>query len=173
MKILIVSDIHGGIEEFKQVLSQEVFDKLIVLGDLFSYGFHGDIKTQEITDLLQKHKEKLLLIRGNCDRYLSYEEVGLYAYDIITLPFNNHKVTCTHGDRYGRGFLPDEHGDIILTGHTHIPMLIKENGVVYANPGSLSKPRGFSSKSYLLFTEEKLILKTLQGEVIKELNIKL
>ncbi len=59
-----------------------------------------------------------------------------------------------------------------MMGHTHIPFLIKKKGIIYANPGSVSKPRGSSSKSYMLFDEDKLIIKTIDNNIINELNIK-
>lgn len=172
MKIVVVSDIHGGFLEFKKIIEQEDFDKLIVLGDLFSYGFRGsDLSSEPIIHLLQKYKDKLVLIKGNCDAFIDYEKVNLFAHDVVTLTLNQHKVTFTHGNRYKKGFLPSYHGDIIITGHTHIPVLVKEKDMIYANPGSISKPRGFSSKSYLVFLEDKLIIKSIEGNILKEYKI--
>ena len=38
MKLLMVSDIHGDFKSLEKVLKNENFDRLVVLGDLFSYG---------------------------------------------------------------------------------------------------------------------------------------
>ena len=46
MKILIMSDIHGDYENLNKVLKNESFDKLIILGDLFSYGFNYNNKDE-------------------------------------------------------------------------------------------------------------------------------
>ena len=34
----MVSDIHGDFKSLEKVLKNESFDRLVVLGDLFSYG---------------------------------------------------------------------------------------------------------------------------------------
>lgn len=169
MKILILSDIHGDYDSFNKVINSETFDKLIILGDLFSYSYNNE--EEPIIKLLQKLKNKLILIRGNCDILINYEKLNLQAHDIITIPLNNNLVTLTHGNRYCKGFLPEYHGNIFMNGHTHIPILIKENNIIYCNPGSIGKPRATSSKGYLIFEDNKLTLKMINNEIIKELII--
>lgn len=46
MRILVVSDIHGTYEELTTLLEKERFDKLIILGDLFSYGYYQSKQTE-------------------------------------------------------------------------------------------------------------------------------
>lgn len=172
MKILIVSDVHSNYDNLKKVIKENSFDKLIVLGDLFNYGFYSnDLKDNNIINLLQTYKDKLILIRGNCDYYINYEELGLFAHDLITIPLNNHNVTLTHGNKYSKGFLPEYHGDIFMQGHTHVPMLLKENDIIYLNPGSIGKPRGGSSKSYTIFDDDKITIKTMDNDIIKEMKV--
>lgn len=172
MKILIISDIHGDYENLNKVLKNESFDKLIILGDLFSYSFNYDNKDENnILKLLSNYKDVIILIRGNCDENINYEEFGLFAHNIISLHLNNHIVTLTHGNKYSKGFLPDYHGDIFASGHTHVPMLLKEQGIIYLNPGSIRKPRGGSDKSYAIFEDNKIEIKTIDGKIIKEMKI--
>lgn len=168
LKLLILSDIHGDHETLYKVIKKEDFDKLIVLGDLFNY---GEKVNDKIINLLQKNKNKLILIKGNCDNYIEYEKLGLFAHDIFTYSSNNHMVTFTHGNRYSKGFLPEYHGDIFISGHTHIPVLTKERGVIYVNPGSIGRPRGGSTKSYLIFENNKIIIKDINNKVQKEMII--
>ena len=63
------------------------------------------------------------------------------------------------------------YGDIFLCGHTHVGSLEKIEGKIIANPGSISKPRGGSKKSYIIIDEDKVILKTLKGDIIKVKSI--
>ena len=165
MKLLIISDIHGNYDNLNSITNTESFDKLVILGDLLSY--YGNDNKDKILNLLERYKSKLILIKGNCDYMINYELYNLYPYDIITLPINNNIVTITHGDTYKKGFLPDNHGNIIITGHTHIPSILEENNIIYANPGSISIPKGMSDKSYLVFDNNKLILKKIDGTIIK------
>lgn len=172
MKVLVVSDIHGDYKNLDFILKKENFEKLIVLGDLFSYGFKKEsLDDNKIINLLQKNKDRLILIKGNCDNFIDYEKLGLYAHEIFTINLNNHSVTLTHGDKYKRGFLPSFHGEIFLSGHTHIPTLTKEYDIIYANPGSVGLPRGDTSKTYMMFYDNKIIIKTIDNVIIKEMEI--
>lgn len=172
MRILIVSDIHGNYDDFLKVIKMEAFDRLVVLGDLLSYSNNYDDEDEEnILNILSKYKNKLVLIKGNCDYFINYDAYDLFAHDEISLTLNNHVTTFTHGHIYNKGFLPKYHGDIFICGHSHVPLLIKENDIIYANPGSIGKPRGGSSKSYLIFEDNKLIIKDLNQNTIKELII--
>lgn len=170
MKILIISDIHGDYDSFNKALENEKYDKLIVLGDLFEYGsYYDEIDDSEIINKLIENKNKLLLIKGNCDYMIDYEKYGLYAHDIFSLTINNHVFTFTHGHLYNKINLPRFYGDVFVTGHTHIPKIEKEKNIIYLNPGSIGKPRGLSSKSYILLDENKIQLKTIDRKIIKEM----
>lgn len=167
-----MSDIHGAFQELKEVLNKESYDKLIILGDLFSYGYHYNQEDEnEIINILLENKSKLILVKGNCDVFANLDVLGLCTFDTITIPLNGKLVTLTHGNHYKRGFLPDNHGDIIMYGHTHTPCLTKDYDIIYANPGSLGMPRNGSLKGYLIFEDNKLILKTLHGKIIKEVIV--
>ncbi len=169
MKLLILSDIHGDYKSLSSVIKKESFDQLIVLGDLFSY--YNDDNKEKIIDLLKEYKNKLILIKGNCDWMINYDALMLKAYDVITLPFNKHLVTFTHGNTYSKGFLPSYHGDIFISGHTHVPSITKEFNIIYANPGSISIPRNNSLKSYLIFDDNKITLKDINQNIQKEMEI--
>lgn len=172
MKVLIVSDIHGDYETFKKVIENEEFDKLVVLGDLFDYGFYdNDLNDNKIINLLKKYKDILVLIRGNCDSFIDYEKYNLYAHDEITLTINKIPTTFTHGNLYNSLFMPKYHGLIFISGHTHIPIIENKLGMIFANPGSIGKPRAGSKKGYLIFEDDKLILKDVNKNIIKEMII--
>ena len=63
------------------------------------------------------------------------------------------------------------HGKIFLFGHTHVGMIEKIGDRIIANPGSISKPRGGTRKSYLIIDEEKIELKDLNGEIIRQIQV--
>ena len=54
----------------------------------------------------------------------------------------------THGNRYVDGGLPrfsyrarEEACDVVLFGHTHMPLVTEDGGILYVNPGSAAMPR--------------------------------
>lgn len=58
--------------------------------------------------------------------------------------------------------------DIMFYGHYHTGFIEEENGIIFANPGSISSPKNNAEHSYIIFDEEKIILKNIDGKNIKE-----
>ena len=68
-----------------------------------------------------------------------------------------------HGHRQQAGytyaglahFAREHYADVVLYGHTHVPDLFRdeESGILYVNPGSLSRPRQSDrSRTYVILT---------------------
>lgn len=133
MKVLIVSDTHRAHISFAEALEREKpIDMLIHLGDVEG----GEYYIATLADC------PVHIIAGNNDFFtdLPREEeffVGKY------------KVFATHGHRYmvslGEDRLKEEARrrgvDVVMYGHTHMPALTIEPGLVTLNPGSISYPR--------------------------------
>ena len=78
----------------------------------------------------------------------------------------------THGHGYGEANPPKLHaGDILLTGHTHIPCHKKVNHFLYWNPGSVSIPKEASNHGYMTLSDTIVEWKTLSGEVYARLEL--
>ena len=172
MKIMCISDIHGNIECLKKAIDrfrEENAEKLIILGDFSSYYFSSS--DFEVAEILNNMAGSIIAVRGNCD---SSEQENLFHFSlglVKTIEINGIKVTLTHGHVYNRNNLPENCGDIFLSGHTHVGMIEKIGDRIIANPGSISKPRGGTKKSYIIIDEEKIELKELNGETIKSIKI--
>lgn len=172
MKIMCISDIHGNIECLNKAIDryrEEGAEKLIILGDFSSYYFSSS--NFEVAEILNNMAGSIIAVRGNCD---SSEADSLFHFGlglIKTIEINDKKVTLTHGYIYNRNKLPENCGEIFLSGHTHVGMLEKIGEKIIGNPGSISKPRGGSKKSYIIIDEEDIELKTLNGEPIKSIKI--
>lgn len=131
MKVLIISDTHGRLENFKEVLSMEKpVDLILHLGDVCR-------DEEEIRELAGCD---VRYVRGNCDIF-SRER------DSLDFRIGNYNFHMEHGQ-----YLPDSlqsiaykaeeiGADVMLFGHTHIPLLTWSGNVRIVNPGSLSKPR--------------------------------
>jgi len=173
MKVMCISDIHGNIECLNKAIEkyrEENADKLIILGDFSSYYFSSS--DFEVSEILNNMAGVIIAVKGNCD---SSEADNLFNFTLgylKTIDVNGLKVTLTHGHMYNRNNLPESCGDIFLSGHTHKGNIERINGRIIANPGSISKPRGGTKKSYITIDEEKIELKSLDGETIKTLIIK-
>lgn len=143
MKILIISDSHGmtrRLEKVFQVVGKT--DMLIHLGDV-----GRDVEYVRSCAECETH-----IIRGNND----------YGIDVPKeeiLQIGKYKVWLTHGHEsrvdWGLELLADEAEaagmDIVMFGHTHVPVVEYRGGVILVNPGSIALPRQENMKcSYIL-----------------------
>lgn len=173
MKVMCISDIHGNIECLNRAVDrfrEENAEKLLILGDFSSY-YHSS-SDFEVAEILNNIAGSIIAVKGNCDNS-SIDSLFHFGLGYLkTIEVNGIKVTLTHGHIYNRNTLPEKCGDIFISGHTHVGMIEKIGDKIIANPGSISKPRGGTKKSYLIIDEEKIELKTLGGELIRRVNIK-
>ncbi|MCR5674816.1 MAG: metallophosphoesterase [Lachnospiraceae bacterium] len=134
-KLVIVSDTHGYDRLIDQVIERESpFDYLIHCGDA-----ETGLTAYEGEEL----PYRLLAVRGNCD-YAG----GRPAVLVERILFYNVLVTHGHREnvRYGNAellaFGAANHADVVLYGHTHVPEIVEEDGILIVNPGSLAYPKG-------------------------------
>ena len=165
MKYLIGSDLHGSsiyIKRMLEAFEKEECDKIILLGDLLYHGPRNYLPkghdTFSAVDELNKYKDKIICVQGNCDANVDemvLEFPIIHGYKIIEE--NGKNIMLTHGDNYGPYNLPPKGVcDILISGHTHIPMDIEIDGVRCINPGSTSIPKGNSRNSCIVYENEKI-----------------
>lgn len=180
MKFLIASDIHGSelyCRALIEALEREQADKLLLLGDLLYHGPRNPLpegyQPQAVAALLNRYQKQILCVRGNCDSevdQMMLEFPILAEYCILSA--GKRMIYATHGHIHNEINLPMlQTGDVLLHGHTHIPMLVDRGDYIYANPGSVTLPKEGSAHSYLVLEHETFTLKTLSGEVIKEMQL--
>ena len=89
--------------------------------------------------------------------------------DYAVLYAGGRLIYATHGHVHNNANLPPlSAGDILLHGHTHVPVVEEYPTHTYVNPGSVSIPKEGSPNSYLLLTDEGFTWKDLEGEVYKQ-----
>ena len=74
MKILFISDIHGVPDNLKYIegiIDNKKITKLVALGDLYyndlPYTEDKENKALKVKEFLNKYKDILICMRGNCD----------------------------------------------------------------------------------------------------------
>ena len=169
MKYIVISDIHGGINELNKVLDlykKLNCSKILLLGDLFDYGFNK--YSEEIITKLNSYKSDIIAVSGNCDNNI-YDLLFDIPY-IRNIDLNNKKIFMTHGHLYNRNDLIKQEADLIFIGHSHISSIEKLENKIIINPGSLAKSR-LGSNSFCLVTEESISIRNLDNEIIKDISI--
>lgn len=179
MKYMIASDIHGSALYGRRMLEaydREQADRLLILGDILYHGPRNDLPEgyapKEVITMLNARKEEILCVRGNCDTEVDQMvlEFPILA-EYCLLETDGQLIYATHGHKQNPGNPPMlKSGDILLNGHTHIPVCEKfqtEDGAecIYMNPGSVSIPKENSAHSYMTAEGGKFQWKNLDGEV--------
>ena len=175
MKLLIISDIHGSSYYAKmipEIFKLEKADEIIILGDLYYHGPRNplpkDYSPMDVCNILNSLKEKLKVVRWNCDALVD-ETISVLIFMIIYFLLSiNKRIYFTHGDKYNQDVLPDEKFDIMFYGHFHTGFIRKKNNLIFANPGSLSLPKNNTRHSYIIMDSEKITLKDISGSIIEE-----
>lgn len=168
---MFVADIHGNLEIFQkciEIFNKEKADKIVFLGDTGA-GYYNEENNQKIAEILNSMKEKVEVIRGNCDSSDFEDLLEFEVFDDDILYINGKFVSVEHGHRYNAYNLPPNCGDIIIQGHTHVPMLVKSGGRILANPGSPTRPRGTDLKCYIIIDEKNIELKNFEQEILSNI----
>jgi putative phosphoesterase len=169
MKFLVISDVHGRsdlVDRVARIHSDR--DGILFLGD--------GVRDIDV-DRLRSGGRLFAGVRGNCDSLL----VRTQSYDFpeeLLLRLGEYNVLMLHGHTHGvksdlgraAAYASSRGADILLYGHTHIPVeryypegaelcgKILEKPLRVMNPGSLGEPRGNAHSYGLLQIKNGQIL---------------
>ena len=177
MKWMIASDIHGSAYYCRLLLDafgREQADRLLILGDLLYHGPRNPLPEgyapMEVAHMLNSVSDRIICVHGNCDAEVDQMVLDFpITTERVIIPVGSRAIFALHGHINGEDDPPLlNEGDILLHGHTHIPAYEDRGSFIYCNPGSVSLPKGGSSRGYMLLTEDRLVWKTLDGETFME-----
>lgn len=138
MKIGIISDTHGNKQCMDEAISYLMdCDLIIHAGDNFSDSKYIHSVT----------KIGMMAVKGNCD----FDNVE----DELIFDIEDKNIFLCHGDKYGVKYgleqleekAKEVEANIVIFGHTHTPLCIEKDNILYINPGSVSIPRNVNYKS--------------------------
>lgn len=175
MKLMFASDIHGSEFYCKKMIDaykMENADRLILLGDILYHGPRNDLpkdyNPKAVISLLNAMKNEILCVRGNCEAEVDQMvlEFPVLA-DYMTMFVQNYMLFITHGHLYNEDKIPPlKKGDILIHGHTHIPVVRKHENYTYINPGSVSIPKNDSANSYMILKDNTFTIKNFNGTIV-------
>lgn len=181
MKLMFASDIHGSLPATERVLARFADSDarwLVILGDILNHGPRNALPEgyapPKVAERLNDVAAQIIAVRGNCD-----SEVDQMLLDFpITAPWQQvllerQRLFLTHGHLFGPQNLPPlATGDVLVYGHTHIPVAAKQGEIYHFNPGSVSIPKGGNVASYGMLQDNKLQVFALNDQrVIAEVTI--
>ena len=137
MKIVVVSDNHGKIDDLDKVRMQE--NNV----DIFLHCGDSQLPEQLIYPFSAVH--------GNCDYFDDYPQ-----FRIVPTPYGN--IYIEHGNRMfpmSVEMLKEKGCIVYIQGHTHKKKLEKIEDCYFVNPGSISRPRDGNVGTYLVINATK------------------
>ena len=172
MKLIIASDIHGSAMYCRQLINaaeREDATKVLLLGDILYHGPRNDLPAEyapkEVAAMLNKVKEKLLCVRGNCDTEVDQMMLEFPVLsDSALICWDGLTIYATHGHHE---FPALNQGDVVVSGHTHVPVDYVKDDIRYINPGSVSIPKEDSWHGYIVLENGTFIWKNLEGDIQK------
>jgi uncharacterized protein len=126
LRVFVLADTHNKFPEKLSILAKDA-DEIWHL---------GDVCAERILDELRAIGPLVTVVRGNCD---SNSEWPL----VVDLVRDGLKFRLQHIPPD----VPPEDVDVVLHGHTHVPRNEKRGGVLFLNPGCVTRPNRGSAAS--------------------------
>ncbi|WP_286316993.1 metallophosphoesterase [Romboutsia ilealis] len=141
MKIGILSDTH---------MIKECIDKAIPYLKNCGLIIHAGDNFSDSKYIHNITKVGVMAVKGNCD----FDNVE----DELIFDIEDKVIFLCHGDKYNVKYGLNEieikaksiNADIVIFGHTHIPLKFEKDNILYLNPGSISLPREVDYKSFFI-----------------------
>ncbi|MDH7481599.1 MAG: phosphodiesterase [Armatimonadota bacterium] len=151
MRIGVISDTHGSVSAWQKAM--DVFgevDLILHAGDVLYHpprlmpNQEYDIPT--LVQLINSSNVPIVIARGNCDAEV-YEELleapVLSPYAVVQ--FGRLRIVITHGHTLDEDKMSKVaakyRANILVTGHTHLPVIEKIDNAIHINPGSPTHPK--------------------------------
>lgn len=163
VKIGLIADIHSNVAALRWALAQlETVDEILCAGDnLLQFRFSDEVvellRQRQVRAILGNHERTLLSHNGQ--RAFAAAERRENQQFIESLPtfidtrVNGKRLYMVHGSpwepfreyltptnpRFAR--VAELEADIVVVGHTHVPLISRVGNTVIINPGSCGEPR--------------------------------
>ena len=181
MKLGFISDTHGGYENTVQALELlKGSEQICHLGDVLYHGPRNDIpknyNPKKLAEILMDRTD-IVYVRGNCDADVDEMVTGQdISNKSRVIDFDNYRFYLAHGyeeTEEERIQKAKELGcQVVISGHTHVKVLKKQDGIIVLNPGSTTIPKD-GSRSVALYENGQIELWDLDNQsLIKTLKLK-
>ena len=179
MKALVFSDIHGSLLSAQFMVAEiqrQRPDTVILLGDTLYHGPRNIIPPsydpRAVAELINSYAGSIIAVRGNCDSEVDQNLLHFpIASEFTWLISEGLRIFITHGHHFSPSNLPPlQEGDILLFGHTHIPLAESTGDIYLCNPGSITLPKDDHPQSFGIIENGTFSVLTKEGEVYLYLN---
>ncbi|ADO76509.1 phosphodiesterase [Halanaerobium praevalens] len=179
MNFIVISDSHGSLSSWKK--AETYFteaDMILHAGDILYHGARNPLPvgydTKGLVEHLNKIDYNLLAVKGNVDALVDDWVLPYPLPEFSLIEDNGLRIVIYHGyqhqtDAERAEFAKKFGAQMLIYGHTHLPQLKKEAGVILLNPGSIALPKQKSKVPTLakIKNGQLSILNLNNGQVIK------
>ena len=145
MKIGVVSDTHRMHTFIDKIIPQLKECDLII---------HAGDNVIDSKYIYKMTNVGIMAVKGNCD----FEDIE----EELFFEIEGKNIFVCHGDYYNVKYdlsqlelkAKEVGSDIVIFGHTHTPLNLKKDDIIYLNPGSLSLPRKVDYRSFYIMDIE-------------------
>lgn len=179
MKILFFGDIHGidtNLNVIERKIEEEHIDKLVSLGDLYYQGptpdKNYDVNSKKVLEFLNKHKDKLICMKGNCDSSVDIKVSDFPILDTLSLiNVDNLDIYITHGDIYNYEKNNFNYKGVLVHAHKHIPYIRQEKDTTYICVGSISLPREKNNPTYAVYSNKEITIYDIYDNIVNKISL--
>lgn len=163
IRVLIVSDNHGLIDEVAAITVRHEIDYMIHCGD---------------SELAFDHPvlEKMIKVAGNCDHDTQFPLEEQFEIDQLSFYVVHGHTYDVKKDLFTLSYRAQEvNADVVCYGHNHIVGAEKIGQQLFINPGSVYLSKSASPESYAVMEWEdkdsiKVSFYTVDGELLERLE---
>lgn len=181
MELFFASDLHGSLPATERMLDefeQSQASQLVLLGDVLNHGPRNPVpdgyNPPDVARLLNRYATQIIAVRGNCDSevdqmLLQFPMMADYVWLLLE---SGQRLFITHGHLYNQTQRPPLRcGDVLVHGHTHIPVAQSLDEIIVFNPGSVTFPRDGYQASFGILSDKKLRVQSFAGEVMVQTEL--
>jgi putative phosphoesterase len=134
----------------------------------------GDFTTETVLEAFRERFDEFRAVHGNADSPTVTDRLPTAA----TLEYAGVRIAATHRQRGGATGLAmfgrERDADLVVSGHTHRPLVDQEGSITLLNPGSHADPRGAKQSFAVLEPTEAGLdgrLVTVDGETFDRFTV--
>ena len=134
----------------------------------------GDFTTEAVLEAFYDRVADLRAVHGNADSSTVTDRLPT----AVTVEYAGVRIAATHRQRGGTTGLAmfgrERDADLVVSGHTHRPLVDQEGAVTLLNPGSHADPRGAKQSFAVLEPTEAGVegrLVTVDGETFDRFTV--
>lgn len=177
MKYLVFSDIHGSefyAKKIQELVNKESPDNVILLGDLYYHGPRNPLtlghNPMKVCEIFNEMKDKVLCVKGNCDAEVDEMISEFKMTQNLELKIGNKNFFFTHGHKFNIDNEPNTDFDVMVYGHFHTGFIKEKGNKIFVNAGSISLPKNDTPNSFLIITDDEIILKDVYENLIDKIK---